>query len=216
MALRSGLTPSIAKQLHAYHITNSPQESFDFVHMRNLAQGIQADSWPGIMKEAYRALRPGGYVELGECGVEVFSVDNTMPNESPVQKYSELISECMTAMNRPPATLDTLVHRLEDSGFVDIHSFAFMQPLGPWPKDNNQKMAGQFMIINSETGNSRCQTYNPMFEPRPVLTSCTAFHAYGLAAFTRYLGMSAEEAHDLCSRAAAAIKSRNIHVHNLL
>jgi ubiquinone/menaquinone biosynthesis C-methylase UbiE len=41
-----------------------PEDYFDFVHFRGVAQGIA--KWPEVLKDAYRCLKPGGYVELSE------------------------------------------------------------------------------------------------------------------------------------------------------
>jgi ubiquinone/menaquinone biosynthesis C-methylase UbiE len=40
------------------------QDSFDYIHFRNVAQGITR--WPEVLAEAYRCMRPGAYVELAE------------------------------------------------------------------------------------------------------------------------------------------------------
>jgi hypothetical protein len=61
------------------------QDTFDFVHFRGVAQGISdillvsnhqlkvservsagIAKWPEVLKDAYRCLKPGGYVELSE------------------------------------------------------------------------------------------------------------------------------------------------------
>jgi SAM-dependent methyltransferase len=46
-----------------------PDASFDFVHQRLLITAIPADRWPAVIAELVRVTRPGGWVELAECGV---------------------------------------------------------------------------------------------------------------------------------------------------
>ena len=46
------------------------------------------------------------------------------------------------------------------------------------------------------------------------MNSETSFEAYGLALFTRVLGMSGEEARAMCLRAQRDLKNKNIHVYN--
>jgi hypothetical protein len=41
----------------------------------------------------------------------------------------------------------------------------------------------------------------------------TAFHAYGMAAFTRILGMSEEDADKVCSDALSAARNKNFHTY---
>jgi len=46
-----------------------PDASFDFVHQRLLITAITKDRWPSVIQELARVTRPGGWVELAECGV---------------------------------------------------------------------------------------------------------------------------------------------------
>ena len=45
-----------------------PDASFDFVHQRLLITAIPRDRWPAVIGELTRVTRPGGWVELAECG----------------------------------------------------------------------------------------------------------------------------------------------------
>jgi len=65
-------------------------------------------------------------------------------------------------------------------------------PWGPWPKDPRMKEIGYWALLNSEY----------------------SFEAYGLALFTRVLGMTGEEARELCARAQRDLKNKHIHVYN--
>jgi hypothetical protein len=42
------------------------QDLFDLIHFRAVAQGITNSKWPQVLKEAYRCVKPGAYVELSE------------------------------------------------------------------------------------------------------------------------------------------------------
>lgn len=46
-----------------------PDASFDFVHQRLLITAIPKERWPSVIQELARVTRPGGWVELAECGV---------------------------------------------------------------------------------------------------------------------------------------------------
>ncbi len=46
-----------------------PDATFDFVHQRLLITAIPKDRWPAVIAELVRVTRPGGWVELAECGV---------------------------------------------------------------------------------------------------------------------------------------------------
>lgn len=46
-----------------------PDASFDFVHQRLLITAVPKTRWPHVIWELVRVTRPGGWVELAECGV---------------------------------------------------------------------------------------------------------------------------------------------------
>lgn len=46
-----------------------PDASFDFVHQRLLITAIPKRNWPNVIAELVRVTRPGGWIELAECGV---------------------------------------------------------------------------------------------------------------------------------------------------
>jgi SAM-dependent methyltransferase len=43
-------------------------KKFDFVHQRLLMSGLKREQWPVAISEIYRALKPGGWAQLGEYG----------------------------------------------------------------------------------------------------------------------------------------------------
>jgi hypothetical protein len=50
-----------------------------------------------------------------------------------------------------------------------------------------------------------------------VMLGCeTGFHAYGLAVFTRMMGMDAKAADKLCNDALKAVRNKNFHLYNYL
>ncbi|KAF8243839.1 S-adenosyl-L-methionine-dependent methyltransferase [Wilcoxina mikolae CBS 423.85] len=166
-------------------------DSFDFIHARNVAQSITG--WPKLLERAYKCIKPGGYIELAELGGVIHSDDNTMPDNHPVKTFCELLAEALGIMGRPKhVTGEDLKKFLIDTGFEDVVVYTTKQPWGPWPKDKTMKQAGAMTLLVSETG----------------------MPAYGMAAFTRVLGMSKEEADRRCKEAFKAVKDKRFHVYN--
>ncbi|KAI8355098.1 S-adenosyl-L-methionine-dependent methyltransferase [Choanephora cucurbitarum] len=46
-----------------------PDNTFDFVNMRLFVIAFKTHEWPQALKEVYRVLKPGGYVQMIECGM---------------------------------------------------------------------------------------------------------------------------------------------------
>lgn len=65
------------------------------------------------------------------------------------------------------------------------------QPFSPWPSDRQLKRIGQCVLLMVES----------------------AFEAYGLALFTRVLGMDAKEAAELCDGARRDALNKRIHAY---
>ncbi|KAA8902940.1 S-adenosyl-L-methionine-dependent methyltransferase [Sphaerosporella brunnea] len=179
-------------------------DHFDFVHARNLFIGIS--DWPRLMKEIYRATAPGGYVELTEQGVSPARLtdwlltdryqlptfnDAVMPDDNPINIYSNLMKQAMAKIGRSVVSSDsTLRLRLEQAGFVDIRVAKVKQPIGKWPKDAELKHIGGVGLLQCETG----------------------FASYGMAALTRILAMDAEEAERLCRACFSVAMMRESHL----
>lgn len=90
------------------------------------------------------------------------------------------------------------IHELEgylcDAGFSDVRVVVKKLPLGPWAKDPKKKELGTYGLAVIQEG----------------------LRSYGLALFTRQLGMSIEEATALCDRAFGELRRRSVHVYAAL
>ncbi|KAF8242651.1 S-adenosyl-L-methionine-dependent methyltransferase, partial [Wilcoxina mikolae CBS 423.85] len=168
------------------------EEFFDFIHCRNISQGIS--NWDLLMTEIYRCTIPGGHVELSELAVSSHCDDGTMKPDNGMKRFTDLLSEAMVKMGRPPLTPNRLREFLEKAGFVDIKVHNVKQPIGPWPKDPRLKRIGAMVLLNCET----------------------AFESYGMALFTRVLGMDAEAAQGICDGALEAVRNKNNHIYSYL
>jgi len=82
---------------------------------------------------------------------------------------------------------------LEDAGFIDVKVITTKVPWGTWPKHKAQKEMGAFSLLMLASG----------------------MEAYGLAVFTRVLGMDVDEATTLCRDALALIKGKKVHAYSL-
>ena len=57
-----------------------PDNHFDFVHLRLMIGSI--GDWPGLYKEIFRCLKPGGWLEHTEYDCDVTSDDSSQPADA--------------------------------------------------------------------------------------------------------------------------------------
>ncbi|KAA8896149.1 S-adenosyl-L-methionine-dependent methyltransferase, partial [Sphaerosporella brunnea] len=169
------------------------ENSFDFIHARNLGQSI--DDWHSMLQQAYRCLEPGGFIELAEIGGVSYSDDGSLTPDNPLNIFGQKLQEAMVVMGRPAHMTDTFLRdQLVGAGFVDVVVAArAKQPHAPWAREKHFKEIGSMVLLSNETG----------------------FDAYGLAAFTRILGMSKREAQGVCKDALTAVRNKNLHSYNI-
>jgi len=117
--------------------------------------------------------------------------DGTMKPDNPAYHWSELLSEAMAKAKRPAIVKGALADRLSAAGFEDIQQLNSKLPFGPWPKERRLKEVGCMALLGAESG----------------------FTAYGMAAFTRILGLSEEEASKTCRDGLAAVMNKNYHLY---
>ena len=168
-----------------------PMDAYDFIHSRNVLNSI-ADA-PKYFRQALDCLAPGGYIEIAEIEGRMYSDDDSLPKDFPTVVATELGIKAAEMIGRPFRKAEQLTQLLDEAGFEDIVLLPLKLPSGPWAKDKALRQAGGLQLLGLET----------------------LFHSYGLALFTRVLGMSEEEAQRICddARDAAMVRARKEKVH---
>ena len=129
-------------------------------------------------------------VQLHEVSLPFYSDDNSVPPGGSLQKYQENLLKAVRLAGVQDVT-PQLEGYLLDAGFTDVRVVVKKLPLGPWAKDKKKKELGMWGLAISEEG----------------------LRAYGLALFTRQLGLSPEEATALCDGAFAELSRRQVHTY---
>ncbi|KAJ9150724.1 Methyltransferase domain-containing protein [Pleurostoma richardsiae] len=121
--------------------------SFDYIHIRWLVGSIV--DWTALFKEAYRCLKPGGYLESHDASSVMASDDGTVAEDSAMGQWSKLWVEAGRKMSQTFQVVEHDIQRksMEAAGFVDIQEKLFKVPIGSWPADPKQKEIGQFVQL---------------------------------------------------------------------
>lgn len=102
-----------------------PRSTFDYVHMRYLVGSIV--DWTALYKEAFAALKPGGWLESFEGSPHMVSDDGTVPERSAISQWGKFFEEGGRAMGRTFMVVQEGVQKkaMEEAGFVDIQEWDF-------------------------------------------------------------------------------------------
>ncbi|KAK2011582.1 S-adenosyl-L-methionine-dependent methyltransferase [Colletotrichum eremochloae] len=119
-----------------------PDDSFDYIHLRHMAAFIR--DWPKLLSQAYRVLKPGGWIEFQDLCMRMASDDGTMAPDYGPAKMISLVEQGMATWGFELLAAEKHPERLKAAGFVNQVCEVKKVPLGPWPKDEELKMIGSY------------------------------------------------------------------------
>lgn len=117
-------------------------------------------------------------MEFCENSLTIHCDDSTMKPDHPTVIFSQYLRASLEKMGRPHPDLEFLKNLMEAEGSEDVQILTAKEPVGLWPRDPRLKKIGAMTLLNCET----------------------AFDSYGMAAFTRILGMDADKVGSICER----------------
>ncbi|KAF5702095.1 methyltransferase [Fusarium globosum] len=125
-------------------------DSIDFVHMRYLFGSIK--DWSVLFKEAFRACRPGGWVESHEASAMMESDDGTVTDTSAMHEWGRFFIEGGKKMGQPCTIIEDDLQQkcMREAGFEDIQIADYKIAIGGWPKDKKMREIGQYVLAALE------------------------------------------------------------------
>ncbi|KLO86471.1 uncharacterized protein LW93_11247 [Fusarium fujikuroi] len=114
----------------------------DFIHMRFL--GGSVSDWRHLYESAYRATKPGGWIETHEFNPVFHSQNESIVDGSAIATWGTIFEEGCKQLGTSfiPLPSDVQMKHLEAVGFVDIQSRIIKVPIGNWPKERALKDIG--------------------------------------------------------------------------
>ncbi|KAK3946819.1 S-adenosyl-L-methionine-dependent methyltransferase [Pseudoneurospora amorphoporcata] len=146
----SPIQPSWVPPNLCYEIDDASKEwahkdnYFDFVHIRWLTGAIK--DWTAVYKEAYRCLKPGGWIEHMDCSGQVISEDDSVTEDSALKQWGRIWEEAGRRIGNPVniLTANLQEHGMKAAGFVNLTKKDYLIPVSPWPKDEKMKEIGLY------------------------------------------------------------------------
>ncbi|KAK5000489.1 hypothetical protein LTR66_000644, partial [Elasticomyces elasticus] len=114
-------------------------DHFDFVHIRELFGCIP--DWTAFLKQAYRCIKPGGWVEIVEHSTWPVT-EPPLPQTHFFNIWGYTIDQLGEAWGKTFRIWSQSKDILEGLGFVDVVEKRYRWPLNPWSKDKRMKEIG--------------------------------------------------------------------------
>ncbi|KAK1654698.1 methyltransferase domain-containing protein [Colletotrichum phormii] len=122
---------------------------YDFIMCRYMVASIK--DWPGLIKNIYDHLTPGGWVEFQDVTTKFYSDDDTFSQSSATARWMDGFSRACKGMGRDTDVAPHLASLLVSGGggFPSdaVHARRIKAPLGPWAKDQFYKDLGMMNLI---------------------------------------------------------------------
>ncbi|KAF5614743.1 amidohydrolase family [Fusarium sp. NRRL 52700] len=121
-----------------------PAESFDYVHLRYLVGCVP--NWDNLFEQAFKVLKPGGWVESFEASAIIESDDDSVKPDSALAQWGPIFIKASKTIGNTFTVVGDNLQRpgIEKAGFTDVKQWDSKLPLNPFPKDPKLKQIGQF------------------------------------------------------------------------
>ncbi|KAK3377667.1 S-adenosyl-L-methionine-dependent methyltransferase [Podospora didyma] len=158
------------------------RKKFDLIHIQGLGRSF--GNLEHTFREAFKFLKPGGYLEVKDILYTPECDDGTLKDDSPLHRWAKNRAEAATILHlSDPSRYQSMLREL---GFEDIQKHVFNWPTNSWPKDEKAKLLGKYSHDIEDAS---------------------------LALLTRGLNLTTEEAVLTCTMARKDMENREIHVY---
>lgn len=126
--------------------------SFDYIHGRALLSCFKDPR--EVLKSAFDALAPGGYLELQD-GCFPLRYVGEPPVESNIYKWMDVVTQGAAKAGRPWTNAQYYKQWLEELGFVDVVEKFFYLPTSQWAKGKYFKTLSAYFqedLLNATEG----------------------------------------------------------------
>jgi SAM-dependent methyltransferase len=160
---------------------------FDYIHARYLHNAVAEKKF---FRQAYDALKPGGWFEMMESPLPIHCDDGTLQGTALLQ-WSESMQKLGEAIGCGFDNAWNYQQWIKDTGFVNVQQHIHRYPINPWPKDPKLKKVGLFEQVVFADG----------------------LEGFSVKLYVSILGWTEEEVNVMLAQVRKDITNRNIHAY---
>jgi SAM-dependent methyltransferase len=127
-----------------------PSESFDFIHIREMFGSV--GDWGELFNEAYKALKPGGFLECAEHSVTPVSDDGTVGPDHVYTRYGTIMNDLARKRGKEVDVWSSLKERVKAAGFADVIETRTKWPMNEWSSDPKMRELGRWNQLRVTQG----------------------------------------------------------------
>ncbi|RDW81498.1 class I SAM-dependent methyltransferase [Aspergillus mulundensis] len=186
------VAPNCRFEIDDFELDWNFSHPFDYIHMRGIEGSVR--DFPRLFKQAHDNLSPGGWFEICDFTVGIFSDDDSAEKATNLQQWRDLLVEASQKFGKEFSVAQNYQQWMIDAGFDDVREEIYKVPFSPWARDPKLKSLGRFHQAN-------------MLE---------ALDAYSLALMTRFLGWTVDEVEVLLKAVRKELLDRKLHIYSRL
>ncbi|TDZ26861.1 Secondary metabolism regulator laeA [Colletotrichum orbiculare MAFF 240422] len=118
-----------------------PSNHFDLVHSRMMAGAIHSNRWRDYLRDMYRVLRPGGWVQMVEIYFNAQSDNGTLTQNHALRRWSRRYLDSMQPYKEPRAPM-LMQGWMQGAGFDSVETQMIPLPMCGWSNDPRQHQIG--------------------------------------------------------------------------
>ncbi|EME42685.1 hypothetical protein DOTSEDRAFT_175929 [Dothistroma septosporum NZE10] len=179
--------PNLFFEVDDYNMDWLDEEKFDLIHARELL-GTTPD-WPKLYQRAFRALKPGGWLEQHEPSLFFLSDVVKFEKDHPFPQWGQLMVEAGEKAGLRFDIGAEMKGWMEQAGFVNVTEYRMPWLIGGWSKDKHQREVGQWNQLRLDLG---------------IADFCSR-------RFHNQMGLTPEEIEVFCARLRLAFRDKSLY-----
>jgi SAM-dependent methyltransferase len=126
-----------------------PEDEFDLIHLRSMVGAFK--NWRYIYEEAYKHLKPGGWIEV--LDFDDHKVFLTYFDEnSGVFDWLKALRTAAAMSGRPRSVAHLEPENLTELGYMEAATLEKVIPMGIWPNDKEDQRLGKHFLVAQISG----------------------------------------------------------------